>query len=136
MLPLRSLSQLIRSIHHESSINELHVPKYFIRIIISNIYTAKNFHGLFYPIFSTRLVRAQRHIFWLVECEIPQTRPNTLAGFQMAESGAVPFLTTLAERAKAEGDNWLAEKTDNSCSGRTAPRSNFCSWIKAAWQRS
>ena len=40
----------------------------------------------------------------------PQTRPNTLAGFQMAESGAVPFLTTLAERAKAEGDNWLAEK--------------------------
>ncbi|MEM7759871.1 MAG: ferritin-like domain-containing protein [Cyanobacteria bacterium P01_A01_bin.40] len=40
----------------------------------------------------------------------PQTRPNTLAGFQMAESGAVPFLTTLAERAAAEGDSWLAEK--------------------------
>lgn len=40
----------------------------------------------------------------------PQTRPNTLAGFQMAESGAVPFLTKLAERAAAEGDTWLAEK--------------------------
>lgn len=40
----------------------------------------------------------------------PQTRPNTLAGFQMAESGAVPFLTKLAARAHAEGDTWLAEK--------------------------
>jgi len=40
----------------------------------------------------------------------PQTRPNTLAGFQLAESGSVPFLTTLSERAAAEGDTWLAEK--------------------------
>ncbi len=40
----------------------------------------------------------------------PQTRPNTLAGFQMAESGAVPFLTKLAARASTEGDTWLAEK--------------------------
>ena len=40
----------------------------------------------------------------------PQTRPNTLAGFQLAESGAVPFLTILSSRAKAEGDIWLAEK--------------------------
>ena len=40
----------------------------------------------------------------------PLTRPNTLAGFQMAESGAVPFLTKLAERASAEGDVWLTEK--------------------------
>ena len=40
----------------------------------------------------------------------PQTRPNTLAGFQLAESGAVPFLTTLGSRASAEGDTWLAEK--------------------------
>ncbi|MEL7010991.1 MAG: ferritin-like domain-containing protein [Cyanobacteria bacterium J06631_6] len=40
----------------------------------------------------------------------PQTRPNTLAGFQMAESGAVPFLSKLADRARAEGDTWLAEK--------------------------
>jgi rubrerythrin len=40
----------------------------------------------------------------------PKTRPNALAGFQLAESGAVPFLTKLAQRATAEGDTWLAEK--------------------------
>ena len=40
----------------------------------------------------------------------PLTRPNTLAGFQLAESGAVPFLTKLAARAETEGDTWLAEK--------------------------
>lgn len=40
----------------------------------------------------------------------PKTRPNTLAGFQLAESGAVPFLTKLADRAAAERDTWLAEK--------------------------
>ena len=40
----------------------------------------------------------------------PLTRPNTLAGLQMAESGAVPFLTKLKERAAAEGDTWLAQK--------------------------
>lgn len=38
------------------------------------------------------------------------TRANTLAGFQLAESGSVPFLTTLSERAATEGDTWLAEK--------------------------
>jgi rubrerythrin len=40
----------------------------------------------------------------------PQTRPNVLAGFQLAESGSVPFLETLSQRAAAEGDAWLAEK--------------------------
>lgn len=40
----------------------------------------------------------------------PQTRPNVLAGFQLAESGSVPFLEALSQRAAAEGDNWLAEK--------------------------
>jgi rubrerythrin len=40
----------------------------------------------------------------------PLTRPNTLAGFQLAESGSVPFLEALAERAASEGDEWLAEK--------------------------
>ncbi len=39
-----------------------------------------------------------------------KTRPNVLAGFQLAESGAVPMLTKLRDRAKAEGDEWLAEK--------------------------
>lgn len=40
----------------------------------------------------------------------PLTRPNVLAGFQLAESGSVPFLQALSERAAAEGDAWLAEK--------------------------
>lgn len=39
-----------------------------------------------------------------------KTRPNVLAGFQLAESGSVPFLTALSERAADEGDTWLAEK--------------------------
>ncbi|MER3494120.1 MAG: rubrerythrin family protein [Mastigocladus sp. ERB_26_2] len=39
-----------------------------------------------------------------------KTRPNVLAGFQLAESGSVPFLTKLSDRAAAEGDTWLAEK--------------------------
>jgi rubrerythrin len=41
-----------------------------------------------------------------------QTRPDMLAGYQLAESGSVPFLQALKERAIAEGDNWLAEKLD------------------------
>ena len=39
-----------------------------------------------------------------------KTRPNILAGFQLAESGSVPFLTNLSQRAAEEGDTWLAEK--------------------------
>jgi len=45
-----------------------------------------------------------------------QTRPNLLAGFQMAESGAVPFLQGLRDRASAEGETWLAEKLDRHAS--------------------
>lgn len=41
-----------------------------------------------------------------------QTRPNLLAGFQMAESGSVPFLQALRDRALAEGKTWFAEKLD------------------------
>jgi rubrerythrin len=40
----------------------------------------------------------------------PLTRPNFLAAFQLAESGSVPFLEALKERAEAEGDKWLAEQ--------------------------
>jgi hypothetical protein len=40
----------------------------------------------------------------------PKTRPNLLAGFQLAESGSVPFLEALSQRAASEGDTWLAEK--------------------------
>lgn len=39
-----------------------------------------------------------------------KTRPNVLAGFYFAESGAVPMLTKLRDRAAAEGDSWLAEQ--------------------------
>lgn len=41
-----------------------------------------------------------------------QTRPNLLAGFQLAESGSVPFLEKLRDRARAEGDIWLAEQLE------------------------
>ena len=40
----------------------------------------------------------------------PKTRPDLLAGFQLAEAGAVPFLEALSHRALAEGDAWLAER--------------------------
>lgn len=39
-----------------------------------------------------------------------QTRPNLLAGFQLAEAGSVPFLERLSERAEAEGDRWLSDQ--------------------------
>ncbi|WP_017721316.1 ferritin-like domain-containing protein [Kamptonema formosum] len=42
----------------------------------------------------------------------PLTRPNTLAGLQLAESGSVPFLEALSQRAAREGDTWLAEKLE------------------------
>jgi len=40
----------------------------------------------------------------------PQTRPNVLAGFQLAEAGSVPFLEALSRRAAAEGDPWLSDR--------------------------
>jgi rubrerythrin len=39
-----------------------------------------------------------------------RTRPDMLAGFQLAESGSVPFLEALSDRATREGNLWLAEK--------------------------
>lgn len=39
-----------------------------------------------------------------------QTRPNVLAGFYFAESGSVPYLTKLRDRAQSEGDTWLADQ--------------------------
>ncbi len=41
-----------------------------------------------------------------------QTRPDLLAGYQMAESGSVPFLEALKQRASDEGDEWLAAKLE------------------------
>lgn len=40
----------------------------------------------------------------------PKTRPNAIAMLQLAESGAVPYLRALSERAASEGDVWLSEK--------------------------
>ena len=48
--------------------------------------------------------------FTATQIRDPLTRPNILAGFQLAESGSVPFLSALSQRAAAEGDTWLAEK--------------------------
>ncbi|MBN3873447.1 MAG: ferritin-like domain-containing protein [Nostoc sp.] len=48
-----------------------------------------------------------------------KTRPNILAGFQLAESGSVPFLSALSDRAAAEGDTWLAEKLAKHASDET-----------------
>ncbi len=49
----------------------------------------------------------------------PLTRPNVLAGFQLAESGSVPFLEALSKRAAAEGDAWLAEKLTKHAADET-----------------
>jgi hypothetical protein len=48
-----------------------------------------------------------------------KTRPNILAGFYFAESGSVPFLSALSDRASAEGDTWLAEKLFKHASDET-----------------
>ncbi|MBN3990673.1 MAG: ferritin-like domain-containing protein [Nostoc sp. NMS2] len=48
-----------------------------------------------------------------------KTRPNILAGFYFAESGSVPFLSALSDRASAEGDTWLAEKLAKHASDET-----------------
>jgi rubrerythrin len=59
-----------------------------------------------------------------------KTRPNVLAGFQLAESGSVPFLTKLAERAAAEGDTWLAEKLAKHAADETRHGQIFAHALK------
>ncbi|MBW4423737.1 MAG: ferritin-like domain-containing protein [Nostoc desertorum CM1-VF14] len=54
-----------------------------------------------------------------------KTRPNILAGFQLAESGSVPFLSALSDRAAAEGDTWLAEKLAKHASDETRHGKTF-----------
>ncbi len=65
-------------------------------------------------------------------CQIrdPLTRPNVLAGFQLAESGSVPFLETLSQRAAAEGDTWLAEKLAKHASDETKHGQIFAHALK------
>jgi rubrerythrin len=45
-----------------------------------------------------------------------QSRPNLLAGFQLAEAGSVPFLEKLSQRASQEGDDWLADRLQRHAS--------------------
>ncbi|MBD2215303.1 ferritin-like domain-containing protein [Nostoc linckia FACHB-104] len=59
-----------------------------------------------------------------------KTRPNILAGFQLAESGSVPFLTALSERAAAEGDTWLAQKLKQHASDETRHGQIFAHGLK------
>lgn len=59
-----------------------------------------------------------------------KTRPNVLAGFQLAESGSVPFLTALSERARTEGDEWLAEKLVKHASDETRHGQIFAHALK------
>jgi rubrerythrin len=59
-----------------------------------------------------------------------KTRPNVLAGFQLAESGSVPFLTKLSERAAAEGDTWLAEKLSKHAADETRHGQIFAHALK------
>jgi rubrerythrin len=60
----------------------------------------------------------------------PLTRPNTLAGFQLAESGSVPFLTKLSQRASSEGDEWLAEKLAKHAADETRHGQIFAHALK------
>jgi rubrerythrin len=59
-----------------------------------------------------------------------KTRPNILAGFQLAESGSVPFLTKLSERAAAEGDMWLSERLAKHAADETRHGNIFAHALK------
>jgi 23S rRNA-/tRNA-specific pseudouridylate synthase len=59
-----------------------------------------------------------------------KTRPNVLAGFQLAESGSVPFLIKLSDRATDEGDTWLAEKLAKHAADETRHGQIFAHALK------
>ena len=59
-----------------------------------------------------------------------KTRPNILAGFQLAESGSVPFLTKLSQRAAEEGDSWLSEKLTKHAGDETRHGQIFAHALK------
>lgn len=59
-----------------------------------------------------------------------KTRPNVLAGFQLAESGSVPFLSALSERAAVEGDRWLAQKLTKHAADETRHGQIFAHALK------
>ncbi|MBD1822544.1 ferritin-like domain-containing protein [Cyanobacteria bacterium FACHB-DQ100] len=59
-----------------------------------------------------------------------KTRPNLIAGFQMAESGSVPFLQALRDRAATEGETWLAERLDRHASDEKRHGQIFAQGLK------
>jgi rubrerythrin len=59
-----------------------------------------------------------------------KTCPNVLAGFYLAESGSVPFLTQLRDRAAAEGEVWLAEKLTHHASDERRHGQIFANALK------
>jgi rubrerythrin len=59
-----------------------------------------------------------------------KTRPNILASFQLAESGSVPFLSALSDRAAAEDDTWLAEKLQKHAADETKHGQIFAHALK------
>ncbi|MBW4441525.1 MAG: ferritin-like domain-containing protein [Plectolyngbya sp. WJT66-NPBG17] len=65
----------------------------------------------------------------------PKTRPNLIAGFQMAESGSVPFLQALRDRAASEGETWLAERLDRHASDEKRHGQIFAHGLKQLNQR-
>ncbi len=65
-----------------------------------------------------------------VQIRDSKTRPNILANFQRAESGSVPFLTKLSDRAAAEGDTWLTEKLAKHAADETRHGQIFAHALK------
>ncbi|MUG98725.1 ferritin-like domain-containing protein [Scytonema sp. UIC 10036] len=68
--------------------------------------------------------------YFAAQIRDPKTRPNVLAGFQLAESGSVPLLSGLSDRAAAEGDTWLAEKLAQHASDETKHGQIFAHALK------
>ncbi|OUL17329.1 ferritin-like domain-containing protein [Nostoc sp. 106C] len=65
-----------------------------------------------------------------VQIRDSKTRPDILARFQLAESGSVPFLSALSDRAAAEGDTWLAEKLAKHAADETRHGKIFAQALK------
>lgn len=68
--------------------------------------------------------------YYAAQMRDPKTRPNVLAGFQLAESGSVPFLQALSDRAAAEGDTWLAERLTKHAADETRHGQIFAHALK------
>lgn len=68
--------------------------------------------------------------FFAKQIRDPLTRPSVLARFQIIESGSVPLLEALSQRAAAEGDEWLAKKLAKHAAEETKHCQIFASALK------